>query len=425
MSVAAAGFDFLLTAVVLAASSFFAAAIAGLAAPGRLLEERDRSARVPGLAAFLLRDAASITSAWAAAAMFLGVGGGLWLGSRLLQGDIAALSRVGTTVATSAITVGGLLAGVVAWKRLAEHRPRLYCEVAAILALPFFLVLYPVRRPLGNALQRFFPPPTLRDGVLYEDEVRELASGEEHAHLLDREERAMINRVFELGETVVREIMVPRIDMLAVEESMPVPAVIQLIQSEGHSRLPVYRGQIDNIVGFIYIKDFITHFDRLATLQLRELLRPAYFVPETKRVDELLADMRSRRLYLAIVVDEYGGTAGLVTMEDVIEEVVGEIHDELDEEQKLVHALDDGSYRVDAKVDLDDLNEILQVALPADEYDTLGGFLYALAGKIPAAGDRFEHDGLEFTIGAVRGKRIIQVQLRSLKTDPVEDVGTE
>ena len=229
----------------------------------------------------------------------------------------------------------------------------------------------------------------------------------------------MITRVFQLGETVVREIMVPRIDMVAVEESTPIAAVIRLIQSEGHSRLPVYRHVIDNVVGFLYIKDLITNFDALERLQLRELVRPAYFVPETKRVDDLLAEMRSRRLYLAIVVDEYGGTAGLVTMEDVIEEVVGEIHDELDEEQQLVSSMGDGSYRVDAKVDLDDLNDLLHVALPADEYDTLGGFLYALAGKIPAAGDRFEHDGLEFTIGSVRGKRITQVHVRPRPAPPV------
>jgi CBS domain containing-hemolysin-like protein len=184
--------------------------------------------------------------------------------------------------------------------------------------------------------------------------------------------------------------------------------------------MPVYRESMDEVVGFLYGKDLITHYDRLDRLQLRELLRPTSFVPETKKVGDLLAEMRARRIYLAIVVDEYGGTAGMVTMEDVIEEVVGEIHDELDEDQDLVHAQEDGTYRVDAKVDLDDLNERLGVTLPAGEYDTLGGFLYALAGEIPSPGDRFEHDHLEFTIAAVQGKRITSVIVRPLGPAVVE-----
>jgi CBS domain containing-hemolysin-like protein len=294
--------------------------------------------------------------------------------------------------------------------------PRVYCDIAAVSVLPFHLLLYPLRRPLGAALVRLYPPLTLRAGVLRKDDVEELAEGDDGDRLLDRDEREMISRVIHLSETVVREIMVPRIDMVALEASTPLPEVIRIIQRDGHSRLPVYRESVDDIVGFLYAKDLITHYDRLAQMRLADLVRPAYFIPETKRVAELLVEMRSRRVYLAVVVDEYGGTAGMVTMEDVIEEVVGEIHDELDEEQTLVHPLGDGSYRVDAKVDLDDLNERLQVALPADEYDTLGGLLYGLAGKIPQPGERVEHSGLEFTVAAVRGKRITQVHVRPLGT---------
>jgi Mg2+/Co2+ transporter CorB len=155
--------------------------------------------------------------------------------------------------------------------------------------------------------------------------------------------------------------------------------------------------------------------DVLASLdgaQEPRLLRPVHFVPETKRVGELLAEMRERRLHLVIVVDEYGGTAGLVTLEDVIEEVVGEIQDESDKEQPLLTPLADGSFRVDAKVNLEELAERLQVALPVDEYDTLGGYLYGLAGKIPAPGDRFADSGLEFVIRGVRGRRITQVLVK-------------
>jgi CBS domain containing-hemolysin-like protein len=270
-----------------------------------------------------------------------------------------------------------------------------------------YLAVYPLRRPLGAALERLYPPSARHAAMLLADALRETAAGGAAARL-DRGGREMIERVFLLGETVVREIMVPRIDMVALEVSTPLPEVLAVVREKRHSRLPVYRDSVDNIVGFLHIKDLLSE----GLQELAAILRPVPFVPETKRVGELLTEMRERRLHLAIVVDEYGGTAGLVTLEDVIEEVVGEIQDESDKEQPLFTALDDGSFRVDAKVDLDELNERLQVALPADDYDTLGGYLYGLAGKIPAPGDRFEDSGLEFVIRAVRGRRITQVLVR-------------
>ena len=406
--------------LALTLAGFYGAAIAGLSALERILEERERAGEPLGLAAFILRDAIAAVTAWIFGGIAAALGGVLALSHAVPAWTAAPLGLGATAVLAGAWSVA-LLTSLLAWKRLAEAAPRPYCDVAAVLVLPFYLLLYPLRRPLGTALMRFYPPLTLRGGVFFKDDVEELTAGEDSDRLLDRDEREMISRVIHLGETVVREIMVPRIDMVALEESTPLEEAIRVIRIEGHSRLPVYHESVDEIVGFLYAKDLITHYDQLHTKQLRELVRPTYFVPETKRVAELLAEMRSRRIYLAMVVDEYGGTAGLVTMEDVIEEVVGEIHDELDEEQHLVHPLGDGSFRVDAKVDLDELNERLQVALPADEYDTLGGFLYALAGKIPAAGDRFAHQGLEFTITTVRGRRITQVLLRPQQTAPAAE----
>ncbi len=405
-----------------AAASFFAAAIAALSALSRWLQEREREDQ-PGLTSFLLADAAAAVTAWIVTATLLGGIAVLGLDATLRGSSLEP--RFWTWLLAAALVAATAVAGVVLWKRLAEDSPRAYCNVAAILGLPVFLALYPVRRPLAAALQRLYPPLTQRDGVLYADDVKEIAAAEAGPQRLDRDEREMIARVFELGETVVREIMVPRIDMVALEESVPLREVLHIVRTEGHSRLPVYRDSIDQVIGFLYIKDLITHFDRLDEVHLRDLVRPAFFVPETKRVDALLAEMRSRRAYLGIVVDEYGGTSGLVTMEDVIEEVVGEIHDELDEVQLLVHRLEEGVYRVDGKVDLDDLNEQLGVHLPADEYDTLGGFLYALAGKIPVVGDRFEYEGLTFSIAAVRGKRITQVHVRVPHAQPADDPARE
>jgi CBS domain containing-hemolysin-like protein len=392
-------------------SGFYGAAVAGFTTLARYLEERGRAGRPAGLAAFLLRDATAAVTAWVVGALWAGLGAALALGqtaSRLGDGTLGAAELA----LVQLVGAGVLLLSLLLWKRLAEAAPRITCEVAALLALPFHLILYPVRRPLGAAMLRLYPPLTLRAGVLFADEVQEIATDEERRRLLQRDEREMITRVIHLGQTVVREIMVPRIDMVALEEATPIPAVVRIIQREGHSRLPVYRGSIDNIVGFLYSKDLIVRQDELDRLALRDLVRGTYFVPETKRVIDLLADMRQRRIYLAVVVDEYGGTAGMVTMEDVIEEVVGEIHDELDEEQPLVAPLGEGAWKVDAKVDLDHLNEALRVQLPAAEYDTLGGFLFALAGKIPASGDRYEHEGIEFVIAGVRGRRITQVEVR-------------
>ncbi|MFQ5599502.1 MAG: hemolysin family protein [Candidatus Krumholzibacteriia bacterium] len=405
-----------------ALSTYYGGALAGLAALGRLEKEDERPAGPPALTAFILRDATSAMAAWVVAGFFCGLASVLCLASVAASLLVPRWPVFATQAAALVCTTVAILLGLVLWKRLAEESPRGYCVTAAALVLPVYLLLYPLRRPLGNALARLYPPSALRAGVLFTEDVEAHENGN-GPRLLDRDEREMIERVFLLGETVVREIMVPRIDMVAVEESTSVADFVKLVREKRHSRLPVYRDNVDNIIGFLHIKDVIAHVDRLGQTKLHDLLRPAYFVPETKRADDLLSEMRARRMHLAIVVDEYGGTAGIVTLEDVIEEVVGEIQDESDKEQPLVSRLADGSFRVDAKVDLDDLNERLRVALPAGDYDTLGGYLYGLAGKIPAAGDRFRGSGLEFVIGGVRGKRITKVIVRPLPARTVDGSG--
>lgn len=398
-------------ALSVALATFFGAALAGLAALGRQLEERQRPDEPPELTAFVLRDATSVIGAWMLGAWGCGL-------VSILALEAAVSSMAGGTASTSdrALVLGidtvALVGGVLSWKRLAEANPRSYCVTAAALVLPLYLVLYPVRRPLGAALTRMSPPGVRHAAVLLEEDFKDMAENGDGPRGLDQDERKMIQRVFLLGETVVREIMVPRIDMVAIEEKTSIDAVMTLIREKRHSRLPVYRSNVDNMVGFLHIKDLLANLRRSPEVRLVELLRPIHFVPETKRVGELLSEMREQRLHVAIVVDEYGGTAGLVTLEDVIEEVVGEIQDESDKEQPLLVVLDDGSFRVDAKLDLDELNERLDVALPADDFDTLGGYLYGLAGKIPAPGDRFHDSGLQFEIRGVRGRRITQVLVR-------------
>jgi magnesium and cobalt exporter, CNNM family len=407
------GLDLSIGILCAALSTFFGAALAGLAALGRAAKEGESRGEPPALTAFILRDTTGAMATWMITSWVAGLGAVVAFepaAAAAVGGALELRARVGVVLATSLLLVLGLLL----WKRLAESAARSYCVTAAALALPVYVLLYPLRRVLGGALSRLFPPAARAAGVLFAADVDDLAGNGDGTRLLDRDEREMIQRVFGLGETVVREIMVPRIDMVAIEESTPLAEVVELLKQKRHSRLPVYRNNVDNIVGFLHIKDVLANVDRLSELRLGDLLHPASFVPETKRIDELLSEMRLRRAHLAIVVDEYGGTAGLVTLEDVIEEVVGEIQDESERDQPLVTSMEDGSFRVDAKVDLDELNEKLHVSLPADEYDTLGGYLYSLAGKIPAAGDRFRDAGMEFVIGGVRGKRITQVIVRSV-----------
>ena len=405
----------LLAACCVILSSFYAAALGAFAALGRWLEEREVPERV-GLSGFLLRDAATLTSAWLFASLLFALSAPVLI----LRSGASASTSLTTVVALVGSGVLWMLSAAL-WARRAEAAPRRYTGAAAVLSLPFYLLLLPLRRVLGSTLMRLYPPYAQRAGHLLSMDKEELSNNGELSKLLDQEEREMIQRVFDLSETVVREIMVPRIDMVCIEESMPIPDLLRLLREKRHSRIPVYRERVDNIVGFLHIKDLVRQAEEMQTLQLHDIIRPAHFVPETKRADDLLSDMRARRIHLAIVVDEYGGTAGLVTLEDVIEEVVGEIQDETDKEQPLIVRLADGSLRVDAKIDLDDLNERLEVELPADEYDTLGGFLYGLAGRIPHPGDRFRHLGMEFVISGVRGKRITQVLVRRGEMAAVEE----
>src|SRR3972149_1871914 len=200
----------------------------------------------------------------------------------------------------------------------------------------------------------------------------------------------MIYSIFDIGETLVREIMIPRMDVLALDMGTPVPEAVNAVISVGHSRIPVYRGSIDNVVGLLYAKDLLRVWQSGGqTTPLRGPLRPAYFVPETKKVDDLLAELQQQRIHMAIVVDEYGGTAGLVTLEDIVEEIVGEIRDEYDvNEESLFERVDENENLVDARIDLDEVNELLSLRLPSGDSDSLGGFIYGQLGHVPAPSEK-------------------------------------
>ena len=268
-----------------------------------------------------------------------------------------------------------------------------------------------------------------------EEELRSIVESEGESGVLEEGEREMIEGVFGFHDRVVREVMVPRVDMVAIDQSASLKDLLDLIRDKGHSRLPIYRESLDHIQGIVYAKDLLqilvsrprvdiaTPIDQLLTSQQEGDLRfthAPYYIPETKKIDVLLNDLRANRIRLAIVLDEYGGTAGLVTTEDLVEEIVGEIQDEYDEEEALHHWQVPGEVLIaNARIDIDDLNELLSTDLPRAGFETLGGFIYDHLGSIPAEGLVFTANHLELDILKVEGQRIAQVKLRRLT--PVAD----
>ncbi|NOY59630.1 MAG: HlyC/CorC family transporter [Calditrichaeota bacterium] len=239
-----------------------------------------------------------------------------------------------------------------------------------------------------------------------------LEIGEEQGEL-EEEEKEMIHHIFEFGDTSVREIMVPRTDMVCISHDASIDELLDLIKSKGHTRIPLYQETIDKIQGVIHAKDLLPFISNSKKdISFLKLARPAIFVPESKKIDDLLRYFQSEHQHMAIVVDEYGGTSGLVTLEDVIEEIVGEIRDEYDKEQSLYRKIDDKSYLVNAKIDIDSLNELLNIELPeSDEYDTLGGFILENTGSVPEEQMTIRYGEYELVMEKVEKNRIVMVKI--------------
>ncbi len=230
----------------------------------------------------------------------------------------------------------------------------------------------------------------------------------------DAEERELILSVLEFTDTIVREVMVPRTDMITISGDASTDDAVDIVLSSGRSRVPVTGETIDHVVGVLFARDLLEIFDKEQEPRTAaEIAHEAYFVPETKQVSELLREMQANQQHLAIVVDEFGGTAGIATIEDLIEEIVGEIVDEYDEEEPMVIEAD-GEWIVDARLDVDELAELVGVELPSDEWDTVGGLVLELAGRVPLEGERFECDGLVFTADSVQGRRVSKVRVARL-----------
>ena len=317
---------------------------------------------------------------------------------------LAMLTAIAISLVVSFVVIG------VAPRTIGRQHAQRVALLSAGPLLVFTKVLGPVPRALilvGNAIT---PGRGFSEGPFStEAELRELVDLAEASSVIESGERAMIHSVFELGDTIVREVMVPRTDVVFIERHKTLRQAISLALRSGYSRIPVIGESLDDVVGFAYLKDPTRRvFDRHEaeqTERVDSVMRPVMYVPDSKPIDGLLRDMQAERKHIAIVVDEYGGTAGLVTIEDVLEEIVGEITDEYDVEQKDVEHLANGSIRVSSRFAIDDLEELCGVAVEDDDVDTVGGLLAKHLGRVPIAGSVVEVNGLRFEAEAPTGRR--------------------
>ena len=233
-----------------------------------------------------------------------------------------------------------------------------------------------------------------------------LSIPEKEEEILTEEKKDMIKGVEELAETSVKEVMIPRIDVDFIPSDTPEEELLVKITESGHSRFPVYSGSIDNVIGVLYVKDLIAAFSRKEKIDLEKIIRKAYFVPESKKIDSLLREFKRRHVHIAIAIDEYGGISGIVCMEDIIEEIVGDIQDEFDDEREDVITLSENVYLCDARIDLDDLNETIGSSFPAEDFDTLGGFVFDLFGKIPVKFEKVSWNSWDFIVQEMEGHKV-------------------
>ncbi len=292
---------------------------------------------------------------------------------------------------------------------ISTRNPRRFAFVSSYPLLPLYLVF----RPLTGLFLRFV-------SLVFPDLPREFSTlfflfpepEEGREGFIEENGSKLMHSIVEFGVKKVREVMVPRIDIFALDIHTSLDDVRDKVARVGHSRVPVYDGRMDNIMGILYVKDLLRCSPaESGRMDLSQLMREAYFVPEGKKIDDLLREFQREKKHMAIVVDEYGGTSGIITLEDILEEIVGEIRDEYDQEAPLIRKTGTTEYTVAGRVNLGDLNDALKISLPTDEVDTLGGFVYNLMGRVPEEDEEVEYMGIRFKVNRLVGQRIAEVLL--------------
>jgi len=334
------------------------------------------------------------------------------------------LGASGVTVATIVMTILILLVAEITPKTFAAHNAeRVALRLSGFLDISS-RVFYPIVQVMtwiGVGVIRLFGGKAEGGRLMTEEELRNMVEVGEEEGLLEAEERDMIQGIFDFGDTVVREVMVPRIDVKALPETATLAEVWEGLTQWGHSRLPIYRNTIDDITGVVYARDVLAYArEKPLDTPARDLARPVQFVPETKKINSLLADFRRQHTQIAVVMDEYGGTAGIVTIEDLLEEIVGEIQDEYDAEEVPIRELSPGVVEVTGLYALDELNEEFDLNLPHEDFDTVGGLILHLLGRVPVEGEVVTVDNVELTVAKVDGRRVSRVIVRILGETELE-----
>jgi magnesium and cobalt exporter, CNNM family len=334
-----------------------------------------------------------------------------WITTRLTNN-----AGIGFAVGTAVITALMFIFGELVPKAGASHQSeRVALRVTGVINFTAALL-----RPVAvacewiarNILRGLGVETRAGDELVTEEgEIKALVSAAEERAVIEEEEKEMIHSVFEFSDTLVREVMVPRPDMVTLPAEASVKDAVALAVKRGYSRIPVYRKEVDNVVGVLYAKDLLRHMQEgKLSQQVGELIRPAIFIPETKVLSDLLKDFQSSKVHIGIVIDEYGTVVGLVTIEDLLEEIVGEIFDEFDREVSLIEKLADGRYRVDARMNLEDLGEILKLDLPEEEdVDSVGGLVLKVLGHVPVEGETFVYNNISMKVEKLRNNRISKV----------------
>jgi putative hemolysin len=333
------------------------------------------------------------------------------------------------TLSTILVVVGILFLAiaVVFWlewvvELMVTHQPETwamrlapYIHTMTVILSPLLLLPLALGRRKGEDAEPLI--------TVTEEELKSMVDAGHEGGVLEGDERQMIYSIFELGDTLVREIMLPRIYITALEVSTPLTTAVDALIKSGHSRVPVYEESVDNILGLLYAKDLLRVWRKGDQIEsLRSLLRPATFVPEAKKVDELLEEMQAGHVHMAMVVDEYGGIAGLVTLEDIFEEIVGEIQDEYDQSEEAPYTqVGEGEYIFQGRVDLRDFNEVMSSQLPTEETETLGGFIYEHIGRVPSTGESLQVGDISLTIEQVTGRRIRKVRAKKQAAETQEE----
>jgi putative hemolysin len=319
--------------------------------------------------------------------------------------------------ATAIMTILVLVFGEITPKSIAVHNTTGYARWAIRPVYWLSVVLYPVGLAfawLTTRILRLLRLEAANDPLITERELRLMLRSAEEQGVIESTEQEMIRGIIDLEETVVREVMTPRVDVVAVSVGASLGELLRLVTEHGYSRLPVYDGTMDDIRGIVYARDLLPYLgrpDELAATTVADLLQPPQYVPETLSILNLMRDMRIRKNHMAVVVDEFGGTSGVVTLEDIIEEITGEIYDETDEDEEADFvALDERVTRIRASVHLDEVEERFKLVFPDEgEYDTLGGFLVSEFGRIPEAGEALEHEGMRFIVDDADERRVVSV----------------